>query len=52
MEVLRVDRNPWGQEILLGLSWDLIWLFAGAGAAFIVAHVLYKALWDPSRGKR
>lgn len=52
MDVLRVDQNPWGQEILQGLSWDLIWLFVGAGVVFIVLHTLYKALWVPLRDKR
>ena len=40
MELLRVARNPWGQELLLGLSWELLWLFVGAGVLFIVGHAL------------
>ncbi len=40
VDLLRVARNPWGQELLLGLSWELLWLFAGAGALFIVGHAL------------
>ena len=40
MEWLRWQRNPWGQEILRGLSWDLIWLALAAGLLFAVVHTL------------
>ncbi len=46
MEWLRRERNPWGQEIILGLSWDLIWVAVVAGAVFILTHlVLYYWRW-------
>jgi len=41
MELLRYSRDAWGQEVLQGLSWDLLWLFFGAGVAFILIHALY-----------
>lgn len=41
MELFRVNRNPWGQEMLVGVSWDLLWVFVGAGVLFVVAHMLY-----------
>lgn len=47
MNLLRTDTNAWGQEVLLGVSWDLLPLFVGAGVLIIVLHVLYKALWEP-----
>ena len=40
MEWFRWERNPWGQEILIGFSWDLIWVAVAAGALLIVAHAL------------
>lgn len=40
MEWFRRERNPWGQEIFIGLSWDLIWVAVAAGALLIVAHAL------------
>jgi cytochrome b subunit of formate dehydrogenase len=40
MEWFRWERNPWGQEILIGLSWDIIWVAVAAGALLIVAHAL------------
>ena len=48
MEIFRIENNPWGQEILLGLSWDLLWVFFGAGRLFIVVHILYKLIWAPN----
>jgi len=46
MEWLRWERNPWGQEILIGLSWDLVWVAVGAGALLVVAHaIVYLWRW-------
>jgi hypothetical protein len=52
MDLLRTDVSPWGQEVLLGISWDLLPVFVGAGALLIVAHALFKALWEPAVRKR
>ena len=41
MELFRVARDLYGQETLVGASWDLLWWFVGAGAAFIVAHAVW-----------
>lgn len=53
MEWFRRERNPWGQEILIGLSWDLIWVAVVAGVLFILAHVvLYYWRWRaPAAGE-
>jgi type II secretory pathway component PulM len=32
----------------LGISWDLLPVFVGAGALLIVVHALYKAFWEPA----
>lgn len=44
MQLFRISRNAWGQETLTGVSWDLLWVFIGAAAVFIVVHILYKWL--------
>ena len=44
MEVFRYSRNVYGQEILEGVSFDLIWIFAGFSAAVICAHLLLMLL--------
>ena len=49
MEVFRVSRNAWGQETLIGVSWDLLGVFVAAAAAFIVCHMVYKAFLAPDR---
>ena len=41
MEFLRRAVNPWGQEVLIGMSWDLIWAAVVAGAVFVVVHSLF-----------
>ena len=41
MEILRYKSDAWGQRILEGTSWDLIWVFAAAAVIFIVFHAIY-----------
>ncbi len=41
MEILRYKSDVWGQTILEGSSWDLIWVFAAAAVIFIVFHAIY-----------
>ncbi len=41
MEILRYKSDAWGQRVLEGASWDLIWVFAAAAIAFIVFHAIY-----------
>ncbi len=47
MELFRISRNVWGQEILQGMSWDLLPVFFGAGTAFIICHMIYRWLFAP-----
>jgi hypothetical protein len=32
MKLLRTDTSPWGQEVVLGVSWDLLPVFVAAGS--------------------
>ena len=41
MDILRYRSDAWGQRILDGVSFDLIWVFAGAAVLFIVFHAVY-----------
>jgi hypothetical protein len=50
MELLRVSRDVYGREVLQGASWDLFWVFLGAGVVFVVAHALYRWLLAPKPG--
>ena len=40
MEWLRWQKNPWGQEILRGLAWDLAWLAIAVAFLVIAVHML------------
>jgi len=43
MEFLEYKSNAWGQKVLEGVSWDLIWLFVAAGLMVVVVHTTYVA---------
>ena len=44
MDFLTWGRNPWGQQILTHVSWDLLWASLFAGVMFLVAHASYMVL--------
>ena len=50
MEIFRVRTDVYGQGVLEGLNWDLIWVFAGAAVAVILLHLLFSA-FAPKRPK-
>ncbi len=41
MEFWRWATNPWGQEVLVGIAWDLMWAALIVGLAFVMGHALY-----------
>lgn len=45
MEFWRKAANPWGQDVLIGVSWDLMWAAVVAAALFLVGH----AIWVKTR---
>jgi hypothetical protein len=42
MEIFRYKSDAWGQRVLEGASWDLLWIFVGAAVVFIALHAIYK----------
>lgn len=42
MEVFRVSKNVWGQEMVLGMSWDLLWVPVAASLVCIAGHQLFR----------
>jgi cytochrome b subunit of formate dehydrogenase len=44
MDLLRWGNNPWGQQILQHISWNLFWASLVAGVMFFVAHASYMVL--------
>lgn len=45
MDLWRRADNPWGQDVLIGVSWDLMWAAVVASALFLIGH----ALWIKTR---
>jgi hypothetical protein len=50
MQLFRTTRSVYGQEQLIGASWDLLPWFVAAGVAFIVLHAILAA-WAKSRAR-
>jgi cytochrome b subunit of formate dehydrogenase len=46
MELFRHTQNPWGQDVLLGISWDLMWAALVVAGLFLIGHWL----WLRTRG--
>jgi hypothetical protein len=42
--MFRYATSVYGQTVLVGASWQQLWWFVGAGAAFIVVHAVAKAV--------
>ena len=47
MELFQWGNNPWGQEVLIRISMDILYLCFWAGIAFILFHLVYAAVWVP-----
>jgi cytochrome b subunit of formate dehydrogenase len=41
MELFREVLNPWSQEVLVGVSWVLLYAAIIAGVAFVIGHAIY-----------
>ncbi len=45
MDFWRRAENPWGQDVLIGVSWDLMWAAVIVAVLFLVGH----AVWYKTR---
>jgi cytochrome b subunit of formate dehydrogenase len=43
VEIFRKAANPWGQEVLIGIGWGLMWAAIIGGAVFVVVHAVLAA---------
>ena len=43
MSFFQWAQNPWGQEILVRISWDLFWLALVGGVLFVIGHLVWRA---------
>ena len=51
MGIFQWEQNPWGQETLIRISWDLFWLSMAVGAVFIIGHLIYRAKNPPAKAE-
>lgn len=49
MEIVRVSRDAWGQEVLEGVSWELLPVAFAIGALVIIGHAIYRLINKPRR---
>jgi cytochrome b subunit of formate dehydrogenase len=49
MEFWRRAANPWGQDVLIGIAWDLMWAAVIVGVVFVAGHALYVKLLTPKQ---
>lgn len=49
MDFWRRATNPWDQDILIGIAWDLMWAAAIVGVVFLAGHALYMWLLAPKQ---
>lgn len=57
MDIATYKNDVWGREVLLGVSWDLLWLVCVVALVIIAVHAVYMAMQQkaerPSKdGKR
>ena len=50
MDFFQYDSNPWGQEILVRISWDLLWASLILGVVFVIGHLVTRWFWFPKHG--
>jgi cytochrome b subunit of formate dehydrogenase len=43
MSFFQWAQNPWGQEILVRISWNLFWLALAGGVLFVIGHLVYRS---------
>lgn len=42
-EIVRYKRDVWGEEVILGVSWDLLWVVASVVLILLAAHAIIMA---------
>lgn len=44
MDIFRYGHDVWGQQVINGLSWDLLGVALSVGFAVIVVHFIYRSV--------
>jgi formate dehydrogenase subunit gamma len=51
VEIVRYRRDVWGDEVILGVSWDLLWVVAVAILVLLAAHAIFMAALAKKKAK-
>lgn len=51
MEIVRYKYDVWGEEVILGVSWDLLWVVAVAALILLAGHAIFMAALAKKRAK-
>lgn len=51
MSIFQWEQNPWGQDVLVRISWDLLWLAIIGGVLFVIGHFIYRAKNPPEKAE-
>lgn len=51
MEIIRHRNDVWGQEVILGISWDLLWVVAVTAFLLLAAHAIFMAALAKKKAK-
>lgn len=51
MEIVRYKRDVWGDEVILGVAWDLLWVVAVAALVLLAGHAIIMAALAKKKAK-
>lgn len=51
MDIIRYRNNVWGEEVILGVSWDLLWVVAVTAFLLLAAHAIFMAALAKKKAK-
>lgn len=51
MEIVRFKRDVWGDEVILGVSWDLLWVVSVAILVLLAGHAIFMAALAKKKAK-
>ncbi len=51
MEVLRYTKDVFGQKLLVGVSWDILWIPVALAGVVIAVHLLLRARRRARQGR-
>jgi len=51
VEIVRYKRDVWGDEVILGVAWDLLWVVAVAALVLLAGHAIVMAALAKKKAK-